>query len=68
MINLQAGRYPDVEYTDVNCRDERGRRNHDHSSTFSIRHDDANTVNDDLQQELDLDTPPEQNGEVESET
>ena len=68
MIDLQAGRYPNVEHTDVDCCDERGRRNHNHSSTSPIRYDDANTVNDDLQQELDLDTPPEENGEVESET
>ena len=67
MTDLQAGRYPNGEHTDIDCCDERGRPNHYHSSTLSVGNDDANTVDNDLQQQLDLDTPPEQDGEVEGE-
>ena len=34
----------------------------------AIRYDDTDSVDDNLQQQLDLDTPPEEDGEVEDKT
>jgi hypothetical protein len=66
-VNLKPRWYPDVEDTDVDNSDENCSANHDPSRTPSIRHDDTDTVNDDLQKQLNLNTPPEQDGEVKSE-
>ena len=59
VIDLQPCWYPDVEDTDIDCRNENRRTNHDGPGSPSIRYDDADTIDDDLEQELDLDTPPE---------
>lgn len=57
MIDLQAGWNPDVEHTDVYCRDHSCGGNHDHLRAMSIWYDEANSVDDDLEEKLDLNTP-----------
>jgi hypothetical protein len=59
MTDLQSSRNPDVEHADVDGSHEYRRSNHDPPRQLAIRHNDADTVDDDLQQQLDLDTPPE---------
>jgi len=41
---------PNVEDTDVDCGDENGSSNHDLPRVLAIRHNDTDTVDDDLQQ------------------
>ena len=59
MVDLQTSRNPNVEHADVDCSDEYGREDHDLSREFAVRNNDTDTVDDDLKEELDLDTPPE---------
>lgn len=49
MIDLTSGRYLDVENGDVNCSYYNRRPDHDLSRKSSIRNDDTNAINDDLQ-------------------
>jgi hypothetical protein len=67
VAGLKTRRNPNVEDTDVDCGDENGSGNHNLSRVLAIRHNDTDTVDDDLQQQLDLDTPPEEDREVEGE-
>jgi hypothetical protein len=67
MIDLQPRWYPYIEHADVyGCHKGRG-GDHDHPRSPPIRYDDADAVDDDLQQELNLYTPEEEDGEVKSE-
>jgi hypothetical protein len=59
VIDLQTSRNPNVVYTDVDCSDENGRANHNLSRELAVRHNDTDTVDDNLEEELDLNTPPE---------
>jgi hypothetical protein len=56
---LQAGRDPNVEDADVDCCDEDGGGDHDIAGAFAIWNDNADSVDDDLEEQLDLNTPPE---------
>jgi hypothetical protein len=57
MVDLHAGWNPNVEHTDVD-RSHQGRNdNHDQSGMTAIRYDETDSVDDDLKQQLDLDTP-----------
>jgi hypothetical protein len=67
-IDLQPCWYPDIEDTDVDNCDKNRSTDHDQSRTPPVRDDDTDSVDDDLQEELNLDTPPEQDGEVKSKT
>ena len=65
MADLKTRWYPDIEHSDVDNSDEHSCCNHDTSWMFTIGDDDPNSVDDDLQQQLNLDTPPEEDSEVE---
>lgn len=62
MIYLQPRRYPDIENADVDRSNKDSGPDHDPFRVSSIRHDDPNTIDDDLQKELDLNTPTEDYG------
>lgn len=50
VVDLETRWDPDIEDTDVDCGDENGSGNHDVPRALSIRHNDTDTVDDDLQQ------------------
>ena len=59
---------PNVEHTDVDGCHKYRSNNHDHFRAPAVGYDDANPVDDDLEKELDLNTPPKQDCKVERET
>ena len=65
VIDLQTCRDPDIEDTDVDHRNKNGSGDHDMSRTFTVWDNDTDTVDNDLEQQLNLDTPPEKDSEVE---
>jgi hypothetical protein len=60
--DLQARGNPDEEDADVDGSDEDGGRDHDVARASAVGYDDADAVDDDLEEELDLDAPPEDYG------
>lgn len=68
VADLETRWYPDGEDTEVDSSNEHGSGNHDLPRAPAVGDNDTDTVDDDLQQQLNLDTPPEENGEVESKT
>lgn len=59
LIDLQARWNPNIKDSDVdNCHKNSG-ANHDGAGSPSVWYDDANTVDDNLKQELNLDAPKE---------
>ena len=65
--NLQPGWNPDGENADIDHCDYYCRTNHDGSGFVPRQGNNAHTIDDDLKEQLDLDTPPQQNGKVEYE-
>jgi hypothetical protein len=61
---LQARWYPNVKDADIDRGDENRSGNHDRPRSSAIRYNDTDTVDDDLQQKLNLNTPKEENGKV----
>lgn len=58
VANLQTSGDPDVEDADVDGRNEYCRADHDVERAPTVGNDDTDTINDDLEKQLYLDTPP----------
>jgi hypothetical protein len=49
VVDLQPRWYPNVVHADIDHSDKHCGGNHDHPRSLSIRYDDTDTVDDDLQ-------------------
>jgi hypothetical protein len=59
LTSLQSRRYPDVEYADVDNSDDYGSADHYLFRSTTVRNDDSDAVDDNLQKKLNLDAPKE---------
>jgi hypothetical protein len=59
VVRLQSSGDPYAIYRDVDGGDKGGSANHDHLRASSVRNNNSDTIDDNLQQKLHLDTPPE---------
>jgi hypothetical protein len=66
VVDLEARWDPDVEDTNVDRSNENGSGYHDLPRAPAVRHNDTDTIDDDLQQQLNLYAPPEEDCEVEN--